>query len=141
MVCKPAKAAGQTGPRPEPEQTMVELPWLMQRRYREFHFRYLPGSGCLPPRRLEDNCLNRAMRGISRRGNRGFLGGYGDPQGFAPLLEDVGSRLADLGIDAVPGQILLTNGVAGAIDLARGCLLKPGDVPLVDDPGNPRKFE
>jgi DNA-binding transcriptional MocR family regulator len=43
--------------------------------------------------------------------------------------------LGTLGINAHPGQILLTQGTSQALELVIRYLLKPGDAALVDDPG------
>ena len=55
--------------------------------------------------------------------------------GYLPLREHLTLMLAGLGITAQSDQILLTNGTSQALDLVITCLLKPGDVALVDDPG------
>ena len=141
FVCTHAHKAVRNEPHPEPEKAVADLPWLMHRQYREFQFLHLPGSEWLPPQWLEDNGPDRAMRCLSRWDDRRFLSGYGDPKGSVPLRSNVGRRLANLGIEADPDQILLTDGIAGAIDLAGRCLLATGDVALVDDPGCARKFE
>ena len=133
-VNRPVEPPRQPERGPEPESA-TDILWLMRCQYQEFRFRHLPGGGWLPPHWLEDTGLDRAMRSVSHWGTRGFLSGYGDPRGFAPLREYVGRRLTDLGIDACRDQILLTNGIAGAIDLAARRLLNPGDAVLVDDPG------
>ena len=114
--------------------------WLIRQMSREHLFVHRPGSGWLPPHWLEESGLDRALRELSRRNVRTFFGGYGDPRGYAPLREDVSLRLADIGIDAGADQILLTNGVIGAIDLAARYFIRSGDVVLVDDPGHFQTF-
>ena len=138
-VDKPSTAARPAEQAPNLD-CATDILWLMRRQYHEFRFRYLPGGGWLPPDWLEENGLDRAMRSVSHWGTGSFLSGYGDPQGFLPLREDVGRRLAELGIDAPVDQILFTNGIAGAIDLVCRHLLKPGDRVLVDDPGHFHTF-
>jgi hypothetical protein len=57
------------------------------------------------------------------------------PQGYAPLRAQLQVRLAEIGIGATPGQIVLTYGVHQALDIICRYFLKPGDCVLVDDPG------
>ena len=134
FVGRPARsdARAERGPRPD---KATDFLWLMRQQTRELHFRHIPGGGWLPARWLEDSGLDRAMRDVSRRGVCGFLSGYGDPLGFAPLRNDLERRLEDFGIEAPAEQILLTNGISGAIDLVGRCLVRPDDVVFVDDPG------
>ncbi len=139
FVDKPSERPDRVEQDPRRE-TATDILWFMRCQYQEYRFRHLPGGGWLPPQWLKDNGLDRAMRSVSHWGTGISLSGYGDPQGFVPLREDVGRRLAQLGIDAPVDQILFTNGISGAIDLAGRCLLKPGDTVLVDDPGNFQTF-
>ena len=57
------------------------------------------------------------------------------PFGYLPLREHLALMLAELGITASAGQILLTQGTSHALELVIRYLLKPGDAALVDDPG------
>ena len=107
----------------------------MFRQSGEYGLEHVPGFCWLPPNWLESSGLGRAMRGMSRAGARGFLGGYGDPLGFAPLREDLTRRFAEIGVEASPSQILLTSGATGGTDLVTRYLVRPDDVVLVDDPG------
>ena len=118
----------------------TDVLWLIRQQSREFHFRHIPGGGWLPAHWLEESGLDRAMRDVSRRGVCSFLSGYGDPLGFAPLRKDLKRRLEDFGIDASMEQILLTNGISGAIDLVGRYLVRPNDVVFVDDPGYYQTF-
>ena len=139
FVCKPAQAV-EPGERGMWLDKATDILWLLRRQARELHFKYLPGVGWLPPRWLENSGLERAMRRVACRGTRGLLSGYGNPRGYTPLREDVRRRLAELGIDVHTDQILLTAGIAGAIDLVGRYLVRPDDVVLVDDPGYFRIF-
>ena len=118
----------------------TDVLWLIRQQSREFRFKHIPGGGWLPSQWLEASGLDRAMRDVSRRGVRTILNGYGDPRGYAPLREDVARRLEEFGIDASMDQILLTNGISGAIDLVGRYLVRPDDVVLVDDPGYYQTF-
>ena len=112
--------------------------WLMRHQARENRFLHVPGSGWLPQRWLKDSGLDSAMREVSRRGLS--LSGHGEPLGYTPLREQLSRRLAELGVDVPPYQILLTNGISGGIDLVARYLIRPDDVVLVDDPGHFRRF-
>lgn len=59
---------------------------------------------------------------------------YGNPQGFAPLRDQLARRLNERDIAAEPDSILLTDSATRAIDLVCRFLLQPGDTVLVDDP-------
>lgn len=69
------------------------------------------------------------------RKNGAYLLEYGRPFGYLPLREHLALMLAELGITARAGQILLTQGTSQALELVIRYLLKPGDSALVDDPG------
>ena len=118
----------------------TDVLWLIRQQGHECRFRHIPGGGWLPPQWLEESGLDRAMRDMSRQGGRSFVSGYGDPRGYAPLREDVRRRLEDFGVDACADQILLTNGISGAIDLVGRYLIRPDDVVFVDDPGYYQTF-
>lgn len=118
----------------------TDVLWLIRQQARRFRFKHLPGCSWLPRSWLEGSGLGRAMRCVSHEGGRGILGGYGDPRGFAPLRENVRRRLADFGIEARADQVLLVNGTSGGIDLVCRCLIQPGDLVFVDDPGYFRTF-
>lgn len=92
-----------------------------------------PGCGWLPPSWLPEDALRKAMRSVSR-GNGAALCEYGSPLGLGPLRQLIARRLAEYGVDAGPGQIILTEGGTQAIDLICRFLLEPGDTVLLDDP-------
>jgi histidinol-phosphate/aromatic aminotransferase/cobyric acid decarboxylase-like protein len=71
---------------------------------------------------------------VLARKNGAYLLEYGNPFGYLPLREHLVLLLAELGITAQPGQILLTHGTSQALELVIRYLLKPGDTALVDDP-------
>ena len=119
---------------PQPARASDAL-WLLRKQTNQKCFKHRPGSGWLPQSWLEENGLERAMRELARRGTDGLDSGYGDPLGYAPLRAHATRRLAELGIEACPNQVLLTGGVTGGIDLLARFLIRPDDVVLVDDPG------
>lgn len=59
---------------------------------------------------------------------------YGMPQGDHHLRSWIADRCRSMGIDADPGQILVTSGSQQAIDLVARTFLGPGDHVLVESP-------
>jgi DNA-binding transcriptional MocR family regulator len=94
-----------------------------------------PGMGTLPEDWLDAPLLQRALKRVS--GNAAAAGWlrYGDPAGDATLRSALSRRLADLGIDAAPGQMITTVGATHGLDIVSRTLLQPGDAVLVDEPG------
>ncbi len=60
--------------------------------------------------------------------------GYWAPQGCASLRAEVAERLACRGIDALPDDLILTQGVTQALDLLVQVLCRPGDSVIVESP-------
>jgi DNA-binding transcriptional MocR family regulator len=60
--------------------------------------------------------------------------GFGTPQGFLPLRQQLQTRLAELEIGASAQQIVLTSGITQAIDLIARLYVKPGDAVITGDP-------
>lgn len=107
--------------------------WIMRQSLDRDDGRLKPGCGWLPEDWMPVEALRRAMRAVAR-GPAHSLTDYGTPLGFAPLREQISRRLADRGIEAPPGHILLTDSGSQAIDLVCRFLLDPGDAVLLDDP-------
>ncbi|MFO1226972.1 PLP-dependent aminotransferase family protein [Roseateles sp.] len=93
-----------------------------------------PGSGVLPADWLDIGLLQSALR-RAQAGSPDLHVAYGEPAGDARLRLALTRRLADLGIQAGPEQLLTTAGATQALDLITRGLLQPGDAVLVDDPG------
>jgi DNA-binding transcriptional MocR family regulator len=92
-----------------------------------------PGCGWLPPDWMPEASLRRALRRLAR-GAAPSLVDYGTPLGLPGLRRILVRRLAERGIAADPGQIMLTESGTQAIDLLCRFLIEPGDAVLVDDP-------
>lgn len=92
-----------------------------------------PGSGLLPPDWLDAALLQRALRRACQQGDPGLR--YGEPAGDPGLRRQLALRLADLGIDAAPQQIVTSTGATHALDLVARAWLQPGDAVLIDEPG------
>jgi DNA-binding transcriptional MocR family regulator len=99
-----------------------------------------PGMGTLPEDWLDAALLQRALRRVAGGDGAAWLR-YGEPAGDPALRAAVSRRLADLGIDAEPGQVVTTVGATHALDLVARTLLQPGDAVLVDEPGWAVEYE
>jgi DNA-binding transcriptional MocR family regulator len=92
-----------------------------------------PGCGWLPADFMPNIALRRALRTLARAEDP-VLSYYGSTHGSPILRRLLLRRFAEDGIEASPGQLLLTASGTQAIDLICRFLLKPGDTVLVDDP-------
>lgn len=102
-----------------------------------------PGMGTLPVDWLDAALLQRALRrvtGAATGDGQAWLR-YGEPAGDPALRAALSRRLADLGVDAGPEQIVTTVGATHALDLVARTLLQPGDAVLVDEPGWAVEYE
>jgi DNA-binding transcriptional MocR family regulator len=92
-----------------------------------------PGLGYLPSRWLDGELITGAMRTLGRQSGAQMLG-FGTPQGFLPLRQQVQTRLEELEIGASPDQVVLASGITQAIDLIARIFVQPGDAVIVGDP-------
>ncbi len=93
------------------------------------------GAGLLPPAWLDHDMVCAAVRSVGRTLGRG-ISGYGLPQGYRPLRQQVASMLQAQDIPAHPDNNLMTvAGVTHGLDLIARCVVRPGDTVLVEDPG------
>lgn len=92
-----------------------------------------PGCGWLPAAWMYEDGLRRALRSQARA-DTAELSDYATPLGHPALRQLLSRRMAAVGIEAAPEQVLLTESGTHAIDLVCRFLLKPGDTVLVDDP-------
>lgn len=123
-----------TGTPPVPLQALpVDDDWLLRNVYEHTDDTLQAGCGWLPPTWYDSEALQRALRQLARRQN--LQQGYGEPRGFAGLVQWVGAHLREQDIPAQAGRIVLTQGASKALDMVAGSLLRPGDTVLVDDPG------
>jgi len=75
----------------------------------------------------------RAIAADLLSGKDGSVLQYGPTRGYKPLLEALGTILAERGI-SVPGELLVTTGSQQGLDLVARVLTDPGDVVLVELP-------
>ena len=111
----------------------LDVVWLVRTMFRQLPPQKMPGSGLLPPTWLDGDLIANALRAVSR-GNPNLLLSYGSPQGFQPLRQQLGLKLAELDIAASTDQIVTTAGVTQGLDLVARHFLQPGDTIFVDDP-------
>ncbi len=93
----------------------------------------MPGCGWLPADWMPNEELRRAIRALARAGSA-TLADYAGTQGSLALRRLLLGRFAEEGIEATPGQLLLTASGTQAIDLVCRFLLTPGATVLIDDP-------
>ena len=119
---------------PDQQQApLMDVVWLVRNMFRQMPGLKKPGTGMLPIEWLDGELIANALRGISRQ-NASQLLGYGDPQGFLPLRQQLQLKLAELEIAVTPAQIVTTTGVTQALDIVARHFTQPGDVIFVDDP-------
>ena len=111
----------------------IDVAWLLRSMFRDMPHDRMPGGGLLPPDWLDSTLIAQSARAVTRAAKRSWLG-YGTPQGYLPLRQQLSIKLSALEIPAEPEQIVTTAGVTHAIDLVARHVLKPGDAVFVDDP-------
>lgn len=92
-----------------------------------------PGCGWLPADWMPNTAIRKALRRLARAEDH-ILSDYGGASGASNLRRLIARQLAEEGLDAGPGQVLLTISGTQAIDLICRFLVTPGDSVLVDDP-------
>lgn len=92
-----------------------------------------PGCGWLPPDWLYSEGIRRGLRNAAKAEAK-VIGEYATPLGLLALRQLLTRRMAGLGIEAEPSQVILTESGTQSIDLIFRFLLTPGDTVVVDDP-------
>ena len=128
-----APQAGESADNPSRRRAM-DIVWLMRMQLRNEPGQLAVGDAFPPSEWLAGARLDRSHHKVAR-GGLGALFRYGDRLGYAPLRHRLVRRLADVGIDAHPQQIVLTHGANEAMDLIVRYFVPPGGVVLIDDPG------
>ena len=96
----------------------------------------MPALGCLPADWLDLPLLASALRKASRGAALGEASlQYGDPAGEKRLRHALSNKLADIGVQVSPEQIVSTLGATQALDVITRTLLRAGESVLVDEPG------
>ena len=119
---------------PAPVPPTIDVVWLLRNMlHTSTRPEKGPGLGYLPARWLDGELLSGALRSLSRAGGTQLIG-FGSPQGFLPLRQQLQTRLAELEIGASPEQIVMVSGITQAIDLLARLYVQPGDTVIVGDP-------
>lgn len=136
FVRGPQARASATPARRRPAETApvtLDVGWLVRSMLGDLPARDMPGAGTLPADWLDAAMLAGAQREVARGG--ALLLGYGSPQGWMPLREQLALKLAEADIVAPPEQIVTTCGVTHALELILQHFVRAGDTVLVDEPG------
>jgi DNA-binding transcriptional MocR family regulator len=123
----------QSASEPQPVPSTIDVVWLLRNMLHTSSPAKGPGIGYLPSSWLNGELLTGALRSISRQSGGQMLG-FGTPQGFLPLRQQLQTRLEELEIGASTQQIVMVSGVTQAIDLIARVFVKPGDTVIVGDP-------
>jgi len=129
---RPQPARHAQAPSPGSAATL-DIAWLVRNLFRQAPMQLSPGAGVLPADWLDGPAVANAIRALSRQNSAGLLG-YGAPQGFLPLRQQLEHKLFETEIEAPPENIVTTLGVTQALDLVAREFCRPGDTILVDDP-------
>lgn len=108
--------------------------WMMREQLNNDPLHLPVGHGIPPGHWLSDTQLGKAQLRVSRVMSDAMFK-YGSPYGYRPLRDLLERKLDGLSVQARANQIVLTFGANEALDIVVRCLLKPGDVALVDEPG------
>ncbi|MBA4010852.1 MAG: GntR family transcriptional regulator [Phenylobacterium sp.] len=126
----PPLALAELGPRLD---RSIDPLWVSRQSLETWPDALKPGCGWLPTDWMPQDAVRRALRSLARS-ERANLTDYGPPLGLPALRQHLSRRLAEHGVEAPPGQIMLAESGTQAIDLVCRFLLEPGDTVMVDDP-------
>jgi len=114
-------------------QSPLDVVWLLRSMLRQAPASDHPGAGLLPAAWMDDELVAGAVRAVGRSAGSALMN-YGLPEGYLPLRQQLGERLAQAEIGVAPEQIVTTCGVTHGIDLVARHFLAPGDTVFVEDP-------
>lgn len=112
----------------------IDTVWLMRQQLQYDPAQLRTSDGFPPAEWLQEHRLERYHQRVVRA-SMATMFRYGSRQGYLPLRQQIVRRLDLLGIAAGTRQVLLTHGANDATDIVARCLLRHGDVALVDEPG------
>jgi DNA-binding transcriptional MocR family regulator len=130
---EPARATGAARPVRPADPPALDVLWLLRSMLRQAPASSQPGAGLLPADWLDSEIVAGGVRAVGRSAGNGLLG-YGTPEGYLPLRQQLVERLAQADIGARAEQIVTTGGVTQAIDLVARHFIAPGDTVFVEDP-------
>jgi DNA-binding transcriptional MocR family regulator len=111
----------------------IDVVWMLRNLFASLPVESAPGAGTLPPSWLDAELISASLRSVGRVNGAAFLG-YGEPQGYLPLRQQLSVKMAEIEVFAAPEQILTVNGVTQGLDLVAQHFLRPGDTVFVDQP-------
>ena len=116
--------------------SLAELPidehWLLHKVYEHAERGVAAGGGWLPAQWYDVEALNRALRGMARKGLARL--DYGDPRGLLPLRQWLAQRVTEQGMAATADSFIMTQGASQALEMVAATVAQAGDTLLVDDP-------
>lgn len=113
----------------------MDILWQIREQMRNAPDSLHVGASLLPNEWVATAELDKCAKKISHTTRLDTMPRYGTQFGYAPLRHYLARRLASMAIEATPGQIILTHGANGAMDIIITHFVKPGDTVLVDEPG------
>src|SRR6201991_516232 len=133
-LASPMPGERRTANEAAPAPSTIDVVWLLRNMlHTSTRPERGPGLGYLPSRWLDGELISGALRTIGRQSGAQLLG-FGTPQGFLPLRQQLQTRLEELEIGASPEHIVLVSGITQAIDLLARLYVQPGDAVVVGDP-------
>lgn len=113
----------------------IDTPYLLRNMFQQGAVPEATGSvGLLPPQWLEPEMLTAAIRSVGRSAGIS-LSGYGLPQGYGPLRQQIAAYLQAQDVPVHPEHnLVMVAGVTQGLDLIVRLMVRPGDVVLVEDP-------
>lgn len=119
----------------EPVESAIDVVWLLRNMLpaHDQSGEKVRALATCRARWLDGELITNALRSMSRLSGAQMLG-FGTPQGFLPLRQQMQTRLAELEIGTLAQQIVLASGITQAIDLIARLYVKPGDAVIVGDP-------
>ena len=133
-VIRTAVEASPPDESPSPVDLALDSAWILREQLNNDPAHLAVGHGIPPGPWLADNRLEQLQQRVSRMPLPSLFQ-YGNPYGHRPLRESLERKLGGLGIEARANQLVLTFGANQALDIIVRCLLRPGDVALIDEPG------
>jgi DNA-binding transcriptional MocR family regulator len=133
-LASPMPGERRTSNEAAPAPSTIDVVWLLRNMlHTSTQPERGPGLGYLPSRWLDGELISGALRTLGRQSGAQLLG-FGTPQGFLPLRQQLQTRLEELEIGASPESIVLVSGITQGIDLLSRLYLQAGDAVIVGDP-------
>jgi DNA-binding transcriptional MocR family regulator len=133
-LASPMPGERRTANEAAPAPSTIDVVWLLRNMlHTSTQPERGPGLGYLPSRWLDGELIAGALRTLGRQSGAQMLG-FGTPQGFLPLRQQLQTRLEELEIGASPQSIVLVSGITQGVDLLSRLYLQAGDAVIVGDP-------